>query len=125
VQSNTSDLPEELCFGCLQVLRMFGGVGGGPNAARRAHSPASSPPSTTHHAHHPHTHLIHQNTQDDLIIRTVTMIRPPESSHGFGICVKGGNDTGRGFFFSAPCQQLYQPQSAFQISVNDVMKICG
>jgi hypothetical protein len=30
----------------------------------------------------------------DLVVRTVNMVRPPESSHGFGICVKGGKDSG-------------------------------
>lgn len=78
-----------------EVLKMFGSTPGkGKSAARRSQSPASSPPSTTHR------HYLYQNTHDDSIIRTVTMIRQPESSHGFGICVKGGKDSGRRLSFS-------------------------
>ncbi|KAL0273927.1 UNVERIFIED_CONTAM: hypothetical protein PYX00_006486 [Menopon gallinae] len=78
------------------VLKMFGpSANKGSNYGRRSQSPASSPPSTTHHQY------LYQNTHDDLIVRTVTMVRPPDSSHGFGICVKGGKDSdGVGVYIS-------------------------
>lgn len=80
-----------------EVLKMFGpGAGKGPNFGRRSQSPASSPPSTTHHQYL----NTYQNTHDDLVVRTVTMVRPPDSPHGFGICVKGGKDSGESIFFA-------------------------
>lgn len=73
-----------------EVLKLFGpGAGKGSNFGRRSQSPASSPPSTTHHQY------LYQNTHDDLVVRTVTMVRPPDAPHGFGICVKGGKDSGK------------------------------
>lgn len=73
-----------------QVLRMFGTAGPAvvsnkmPGGRRSAvSSPASSPQQ-----HH------NLNMHQDLVVRTVNMVRPPDSTHGFGICVKGGKDSG-------------------------------
>ncbi|PSN50092.1 hypothetical protein C0J52_15480 [Blattella germanica] len=78
-----------------QVLRMFGTGGGGsasnkmPGGRRSAvSSPASSPQQ-----HH------NLNMHQDLVVRTVNMVRPPDSTHGFGICVKGGKDSGELVYF--------------------------
>ncbi|KAJ8892843.1 hypothetical protein PR048_005424 [Dryococelus australis] len=75
-----------------QVLRLLSG-GEARVAGRR--SALSSPASSPHLAHDPHPNLHH-----DLLVRTVNMVRPPDSPHGFGICVKGGKDSGN--YFSTP-----------------------
>lgn len=37
----------------------------------------------------------------NLPVRTVSMVRPPDSTHGFGICVKGGRDSGNNASYSS------------------------
>ena len=78
-----------------QVLRYFGTGGGGSASNKMTHhtgggrrSAVSSPASSPQQHHH------NLNMHHDLVVRTVNMVRPPESSHGFGICVKGGKDSG-------------------------------
>lgn len=89
-----------------QVLRLFGnnghatgsnsGLGNvgnyGEKGQNSRRSPASSPASTTHHnAVRYQPPSIHE-----LTTRTVNMTRePPDGTHGFGICVKGGKDAGK------------------------------
>jgi hypothetical protein len=77
------------------VLRYFGTSGGGSVSNKMTHhtgggrrSAVSSPASS------PQQHQHNLNMHHDLVVRTVNMVRPPESSHGFGICVKGGKDSG-------------------------------
>lgn len=80
-----------------QVLKLMGvgggGAGGGGGATKASaaggrRSAVSSPASS------PASHLHHQNVQEDLLVRTVNMVRPADSPQGFGICVKGGKDSG-------------------------------
>ncbi|XP_025829270.1 uncharacterized protein LOC108733858 [Agrilus planipennis] len=80
-----------------QVLRMFGTHSqsnsklNSERPIRR--SPASSPASTIHYRPPSNVH--------ELVTRTVTMIRdPPDGTHGFGICVKGGKEAGVGVYIS-------------------------
>ncbi|XP_065075688.1 membrane-associated guanylate kinase, WW and PDZ domain-containing protein 2 [Ochlerotatus camptorhynchus] len=69
---------------------------------RGRRSPASSPPSTTHQIYRDRDRdrsipIIH-----NLSTRTVNMSRDQQTdaSHGFGICVKGGKDSGVGVYIS-------------------------
>ncbi|XP_063903170.1 whirlin isoform X1 [Zophobas morio] len=84
-----------------QVLRLFGSNNQSNtklNPERPRRSPASSPPSTTHQINYrpPYGPSIHE-----LSTRTVTMVRDPQDgTHGFGICVKGGKDSGVGVYIS-------------------------
>ena len=74
------------------VLNLFGSTTGkGKPSIRKSQSPMRSPLPTDPY--------LYQNTHDDAIIKTVTMVRQPESSHGFGICVKGGKNSGRHFYY--------------------------
>ncbi|XP_015610163.1 whirlin isoform X7 [Cephus cinctus] len=84
-----------------QVLRLFGN---GVSSERRQNgrrTPASSPASVAIRSSS--SQQSQQNPQtppppqplslQELTVRTITMTRdPPESHHGFGICVKGGKD---------------------------------
>lgn len=75
-----------------EILNMFGSTPGkGKTTSRRSQSPAASPTPPPRH------HYLYQNTHEDAIIRTVTMVRQPDTGHGFGICVKGGKDSGTHF----------------------------
>ncbi|KAK4878935.1 hypothetical protein RN001_007081 [Aquatica leii] len=85
-----------------QVLRLFGTQNQSNsklNVERPRRSPASSPASTTHQVNYrvpSYGFSIHE-----LVTRTVTMVRdPPEGTHGFGICVKGGKEAGVGVYIS-------------------------
>ncbi|KAF5294051.1 hypothetical protein FQA39_LY13525 [Lamprigera yunnana] len=85
-----------------QVLRLFGTQNQSNNklnVERPRRSPASSPSSTTHQSNYrvpSYGFSVHE-----LITRTVTMVRdPPEGTHGFGICVKGGKEAGVGVYIS-------------------------
>lgn len=78
-----------------QVLRLFGNnhQSNTKLTERSLRSPASSPPSTTHQSTYriPYGPSLHE-----LCTRTVTMVRDPaDGTQGFGICVKGGKDSGR------------------------------
>ncbi|CAB3381350.1 Hypothetical predicted protein [Cloeon dipterum] len=71
-----------------QVIRMLNssnhGVGaGGPGGVKARDQP---PPPV--------------NMMNNMPVRTVTMSRPAESAHGFGICVKGGRESGVGVYIS-------------------------
>ncbi|XP_065342379.1 uncharacterized protein dysc isoform X5 [Cloeon dipterum] len=71
-----------------QVIRMLNssnhGVGaGGPGGVKARDQP---PPPI--------------NMMNNMPVRTVTMSRPAESAHGFGICVKGGRESGVGVYIS-------------------------
>ncbi|XP_037904443.1 whirlin isoform X2 [Hermetia illucens] len=97
-----------------QVLRMFGSTtsasvptsyhysNGTRDRGRR--SPASSPPSTTHQIYRERERDRDRSIPNihELSTRTVTMSRDqqPDGSHGFGICVKGGKDSGVGVYIS-------------------------
>lgn len=88
-----------------QVLRLFGSNhhnGAKTNVERPRRSPASSPPSTTHQG----SYRVQYGAGNlhELATRTVTMLREPSDSHGFGICVKGGKDSGKKIIINA--QQL-------------------
>ncbi|XP_031342933.1 whirlin isoform X3 [Photinus pyralis] len=86
-----------------QVLRLFGTTQNQSsnklNVERPRRSPASSPASTTHQVNYripSYGFSIHE-----LVTRTVTMVRdPPDGTHGFGICVKGGKEAGVGVYIS-------------------------
>ncbi|KAM7355394.1 whirlin protein dyschronic isoform 2-T7 [Cochliomyia hominivorax] len=97
-----------------QVLRMFGSTqsssvptssyhySNGTRDRTGRRSPASSPPSTTHQIYRErererdrHIPSIHE-----LTTRTVNMSREQTIDHGFGICVKGGKDSGLGVYIS-------------------------
>ncbi|XP_023288794.1 whirlin, partial [Orussus abietinus] len=84
-----------------QVLRLFGN---GPSERRQTdrRTPASSPASVSA-LRSSSSQPTSQNPQSppmpqplslqELTVRTITMTRdPPDSHHGFGICVKGGKD---------------------------------
>ncbi|XP_063978688.1 whirlin isoform X3 [Diachasmimorpha longicaudata] len=95
-----------------QVLRLFNnGVAERRQNERR--TPASSPASVS--ALRGASSASQQQTQpanstpqspqalslQELTVRTITMTRdPPDSHHGFGICVKGGKDAGVGVYIS-------------------------
>ncbi|XP_043475920.1 whirlin isoform X3 [Leptopilina heterotoma] len=104
-----------------QVIRLFGG--NGLSSDRRKgdkRTPASSPASvsalrsSSSSSQQQQQQQQQQNAQSpqtppgpqalslqELTVRTVTMTRePPESHHGFGICVKGGKDAGVGVYIS-------------------------
>ncbi|KAL5292184.1 DFNB31 family protein [Megaselia abdita] len=72
-----------------------GGMGG-----RR--SPASSPPSTTHQMYRERDRDRSIPNIHELTTRTVNMNRDQQAdgSHGFGVCVKGGKDSGIGVYIS-------------------------
>lgn len=92
-----------------QVLRLFGAQPSSATAAsssyhysngtrdRGRRSPASSPPSTTHQIYRERERDRSVPNIHELTTRTVTMSRDEQTdgSHGFGICVKGGKDSGR------------------------------
>ncbi|KAK5645705.1 hypothetical protein RI129_004169 [Pyrocoelia pectoralis] len=86
-----------------QVLRLFGAAQNQSNnklnVERPRRSPASSPASTTHQVNYKipsYGFSVHE-----LVTRTVTMVRdPPDGTHGFGICVKGGKEAGVGVYIS-------------------------
>ncbi|KAK0171693.1 hypothetical protein PV328_005114 [Microctonus aethiopoides] len=97
-----------------QVLRLFGnGVAERRQNERR--TPASSPASVSamrganstsqtsgQTVHSPQSPSGPQALSlQELTVRTITMTRdPPDSHHGFGICVKGGKDAGVGVYIS-------------------------
>ncbi|XP_034175434.1 whirlin protein dyschronic isoform X4 [Osmia lignaria lignaria] len=107
-----------------QVLRLFGnGVSERRQGDRR--TPASSPASVAAVRSTPSSTSQQQQQQQqsqqsqsnssnpptspssqplslqELTVRTITMTRdPPDSHHGFGICVKGGKDAGVGVYIS-------------------------
>ncbi|XP_076764201.1 whirlin protein dyschronic isoform X3 [Xylocopa sonorina] len=107
-----------------QVLRLFGN-GVSERRAGDRRTPASSPASVAAVRSTPSsTSQQQQQTQQsqqsqsnatnpptspssqplslqELTVRTITMTRdPPDSHHGFGICVKGGKDAGVGVYIS-------------------------
>ncbi|XP_035792902.1 uncharacterized protein LOC118467030 isoform X8 [Anopheles albimanus] len=69
---------------------------------RGRRSPASSPPSTTHQIYRDRDRDRSIPNIHQLTTRTVNMSRDQQtdSSHGFGICVKGGKDSGVGVYIS-------------------------
>uniref|UniRef100_A0A182V369 PDZ domain-containing protein n=2 Tax=gambiae species complex TaxID=44542 RepID=A0A182V369_ANOME len=69
---------------------------------RGRRSPASSPPSTTHQIYRDRDRDRSIPNIHQLTTRTVSMSRDQQtdSSHGFGICVKGGKDSGVGVYIS-------------------------
>ncbi|XP_023180193.2 whirlin isoform X3 [Drosophila hydei] len=100
-----------------QVLRMFGATqsssvptssyhysNGGTRDRDRTgrRSPASSPPSTTHQIYRDRERDRDRSVPNihELTTRTVSMSRDQQVDHGFGICVKGGKDSGLGVFIS-------------------------
>lgn len=84
---------------------MFGSAAGDRGRGERR-TPASSPASVSALRSSSSSSQHQQNSQQsppapqamslqELTVRTITMTRePPESHHGFGICVKGGKDAG-------------------------------
>ncbi|XP_064545742.1 uncharacterized protein dysc isoform X2 [Drosophila montana] len=100
-----------------QVLRMFGATqsssvptssyhysNGGTRDRDRTgrRSPASSPPSTTHQIYRDRDRDRDRSVPNihELTTRTVSMSRDQQVDHGFGICVKGGKDSGLGVYIS-------------------------
>ncbi|KAM8707984.1 hypothetical protein ACLKA7_015022 [Drosophila subpalustris] len=100
-----------------QVLRMFGATqsssvptssyhysNGGTRDRDRdrtgRRSPASSPPSTTHQIYRDRDRDRSVPNIHELTTRTVSMSRDQQYDHGFGICVKGGKDSGLGVYIS-------------------------
>ncbi|XP_058840634.1 whirlin isoform X7 [Topomyia yanbarensis] len=89
-----------------QVLRMFNTTSSSSSVPTSYHSngtrdrgrrsPASSPPSTTHQIYRDRERDRNIPSIHSLTTRTVNMSRDQqtEASHGFGICVKGGKDSG-------------------------------
>lgn len=84
-----------------QVIQL---LGSGKDTRRTAKSPLRSPPSRSHVSPHRDDPPLHPDQREvgvqspplpETTVRTVHMVRPPDSSHGFGICVKGGKDTGK------------------------------
>ncbi|KAH8380575.1 hypothetical protein KR009_011525 [Drosophila setifemur] len=65
-------------------------------------SPASSPPSTTHQIYRDRERERDRSVPNihELTTRTVSMSRDQQIDHGFGICVKGGKDSGLGVYIS-------------------------
>ncbi|XP_033238198.1 whirlin isoform X9 [Drosophila pseudoobscura] len=98
-----------------QVLRMFGATqsssvptssyhysNGGTRDRTGRRSPASSPPSTTHQIYRDRERERDRSVPNihELTTRTVSMSRDQQIDHGFGICVKGGKDSGLGVYIS-------------------------
>uniref|UniRef100_A0A1I8QAK5 PDZ domain-containing protein n=1 Tax=Stomoxys calcitrans TaxID=35570 RepID=A0A1I8QAK5_STOCA len=95
-----------------QVLRMFGATqsssvptssyhySNGTRDRTGRRSPASSPPSTTHQIYRERDRDRSMTNIHELTTRTVTMSRDQQIDHGFGICVKGGKDSGLGVYIS-------------------------
>ncbi|XP_046867805.1 whirlin isoform X5 [Drosophila willistoni] len=98
-----------------QVLRMFGATqsssvptssyhysNGGTRDRTGRRSPASSPPSTTHQIYRDRERDRDRSVPNihELTTRTVSMSRDQQIDHGFGICVKGGKDSGLGVYIS-------------------------
>ncbi|XP_033158266.1 whirlin isoform X9 [Drosophila mauritiana] len=100
-----------------QVLRMFGATqsssvptssyhysnGGTRDRDRTGRGgPASSPPSTTHQIYRDRERERDRSVPNihELTTRTVSMSRDQQIDHGFGICVKGGKDSGLGVYIS-------------------------
>ncbi|BFF96986.1 whirlin [Drosophila madeirensis] len=98
-----------------QVLRMFGATqsssvptssyhysNGGSRDRTGRRSPASSPPSTTHQIYRDRERERDRSVPNihELTTRTVSMSRDQQIDHGFGICVKGGKDSGLGVYIS-------------------------
>ncbi|KAL9906093.1 whirlin protein dyschronic isoform 3-T3 [Glossina fuscipes fuscipes] len=95
-----------------QVLRMFGATqsssvptssyhySNGTRDRTGRRSPASSPPSTTHQIYRDRDRDRSVPNIHELSTRTVTMSRDQHIDHGFGICVKGGKDSGLGVYIS-------------------------
>ncbi|KNC26938.1 hypothetical protein FF38_10860 [Lucilia cuprina] len=95
-----------------QVLRMFGATqsssvptssyhySNGTRDRTGRRSPASSPPSTTHQIYRERERDRGIPSMHDLTTRTVNMSRDQQIDHGFGICVKGGKDSGLGVYIS-------------------------
>ncbi|XP_036327553.1 uncharacterized protein LOC118740165 [Rhagoletis pomonella] len=89
-----------------QVLRMFGATQSSsvPTSSYRCsngtrdrtgrRSPASSPPSTTHQTYRERDRDRSITNIHELTTRTISMSRDQQIDHGFGICVKGGKDSG-------------------------------
>ncbi|XP_011505572.1 PREDICTED: whirlin [Ceratosolen solmsi marchali] len=93
-----------------QVLRLFGN-GLTERRQNERRTPASSPASVTALRTSASSSQSTSNVQaspaphslslQELTVRTITMTRePPDSNHGFGICVKGGKDAGVGVYIS-------------------------
>ncbi|XP_040163305.1 whirlin isoform X4 [Anopheles arabiensis] len=88
-----------------QVIRMFNTTSSSSSVPTSYHSngtrdrgrrsPASSPPSTTHQIYRDRDRDRSIPNIHQLTTRTVSMSRDQQtdSSHGFGICVKGGKDS--------------------------------
>ncbi|XP_055534772.1 uncharacterized protein LOC129724144 isoform X2 [Wyeomyia smithii] len=95
-----------------QVLRMFNTTSSSSSVPTSYHSngtrdrgrrsPASSPPSTTHQIYRDRERDRSIPNIHTLTTRTVNMSRDQQTdaSHGFGICVKGGKDSGVGVYIS-------------------------
>uniref|UniRef100_A0A8W7K2E0 PDZ domain-containing protein n=1 Tax=Anopheles albimanus TaxID=7167 RepID=A0A8W7K2E0_ANOAL len=95
-----------------QVIRMFNTTSSSSSVPTSYHSngtrdrgrrsPASSPPSTTHQIYRDRDRDRSIPNIHQLTTRTVNMSRDQQtdSSHGFGICVKGGKDSGVGVYIS-------------------------
>ncbi|KAL7298738.1 hypothetical protein TKK_0008489 [Trichogramma kaykai] len=73
------------------VAAMRGGGGGMGSSSAQATSSSTSNLQTSPQS----------LSLQELTVRTITMTRdPPDSHHGFGICVKGGKDAGVGVYIS-------------------------
>ncbi|XP_054731633.1 disks large homolog 5-like [Anastrepha obliqua] len=95
-----------------QVLRMFGATQSSSVPTSSYHysngirdrtgrrSPASSPPSTTHQMYRERDRDRSITNIHELTTRTINMSRDQQIDHGFGICVKGGKDSGLGVYIS-------------------------
>ncbi|XP_067647761.1 whirlin isoform X2 [Eurosta solidaginis] len=95
-----------------QVLRMFGATqsssvptssyhySNGTRDRTGRRSPASSPPSTTHQMYRERDRDRSITNIHELTTRTINMSRDQQIDHGFGICVKGGKDSGLGVYIS-------------------------
>ncbi|XP_017481868.1 PREDICTED: uncharacterized protein LOC108370928 [Rhagoletis zephyria] len=95
-----------------QVLRMFGATqsssvptssyhcSNGTRDRTGRRSPASSPPSTTHQTYRERDRDRSIINIHELTTRTISMSRDQQIDHGFGICVKGGKDSGLGVYIS-------------------------
>ncbi|XP_038108049.1 whirlin isoform X12 [Culex quinquefasciatus] len=89
-----------------QVIRLFNTTSSSSSVPTSYHSngtrdrgrrsPASSPPSTTHQIYRDRERDRSIPNIQNLMTRTVNMSRDQQTdaSHGFGICVKGGKDSG-------------------------------
>jgi hypothetical protein len=69
-----------------------------PSSYHHLHTNGRNSPPVTSSSHQ----LYHRSGRDrSMVTRTVTMSRDqqPDGSHGFGICVKGGRETGEKFHF--------------------------